>query len=82
VAGADPGGTIGWRMPSRAQAQQTRPAVYSLPSVCKMTAGEVADLGGIQAGSGGVVWRSVSASRLGGVPNMRRYSRLNWEGLS
>jgi hypothetical protein len=24
----------------------------------------------------------VSASRLGGAPNMRRYSRLNWEGLS
>jgi hypothetical protein len=27
-------------------------------------AGEVADLGGIQAGSGGPVWRSVSASWL------------------
>jgi hypothetical protein len=40
----------------------------------------VADNGGIQAGSGGAVWPS--ASRLGGAPNMRRYSRLNWEGLS
>jgi hypothetical protein len=37
------------------------------------TAGEVADLGGIQAGSGGAVWRSASASRLGDAPNMRRY---------
>ena len=48
----------------------------------KCAAAEVVGLGGIQAGSGGAVWRSVSASWLGGAPNMRRYSRLNWEGLS
>jgi hypothetical protein len=40
----------------------------------------VADNGGIQAGSGAAVWPS--ASRLGGAPNMRRYSRLNCEGLA
>ena len=61
-------------------AGKVMPVLYA--SHGKGAAGEVADLGGIQAGSGGAVWRSVSASRLGGAPNMRRYSRLNWEGLS
>ena len=40
LSSADPGRPIDWRMPSRAQAARTIPAVYSLPwSVCMMTPG-------------------------------------------
>jgi hypothetical protein len=40
-------------------------------------AGSVGDLAG-----GGVSLRRADAWRLGGTPNMRRYSRLNCEGLA
>lgn len=29
----------------------------------------------------GVLFKVPSASRRGGLPNVREYSRLNWEGL-
>ena len=40
------------------------------------------DGGRSQADSGGVSPRRAGAWRLGGTPNMRRYSRLNCEGLA
>lgn len=35
-----------------------------------------------QAGSGSTSPRSLLTSALGGAPNRRLYSRLNWDGLS